>query len=91
MNPNLKHVIAYPREKGGIAILYPNLDCGLSVQDIAEKDVPADTPYVIIPEVTVPNNNVFFDAFEIDFSFPNGTGLGPEAWFLKQQTAIQSE
>lgn len=86
MNSDTKLTIVYPRETGGISIIYPNLECGLSIQDIAEKDVPAGVPYVFIPIDTIPTDHTFFDAFEVDFSFPNGKGIGAEAWFAKQQT-----
>lgn len=91
MNSESKLIIAYPREAGRISIIYPNLECGLTVKEIAEKDVPAGVPYVFIPAETLPTDHTFFDAFEVDFSFPNGKGIGAEAWFARRQTIPQVE
>jgi|LauGreDrversion4_2_1035121.scaffolds.fasta_scaffold1833215_1 hypothetical protein len=89
MNPDLKLVIAHPNETGGVSIIYPMTDCGLTVQDIAQKDVPVGVPYLFIPLQSVPTDHTFFNAFEVDFSQPSGYGIGAEEWFNLQQTAGQ--
>lgn len=89
MNPELKLVIAYPNEEGGVSIIYPMTDCGLSVRDIAQKDVPMGVPYSFIPLEAIPTDHTFFNAFEVDFSEPSGYGIGAEAWFEQQKTAVQ--
>jgi len=91
MNSESKLTIVYPRETGGVSIIYPNMGCGLTVQEIAEKDVPAGVPYVFIPTEALPTDHTFFDAFEVDFSFPNGKGIGAAAWFARQQTTSEVE
>lgn len=84
MNPNLKLVIAYPNDSGNISLIYPSLECELSIKDIAEKDVPEGKPFIFIPLQAIPEDHSFFDAFEADFSSPSGYGIGAEAWFAKQ-------
>jgi len=36
--------IIYQTDKGGVAIIVP-ADCGLTIEEIAAKDVPAGKPY----------------------------------------------
>jgi len=80
----MNKVIIYPNERGGIAIVYPAPNCGISIEEIARKDVPAGLPHLIIDEANVPADMTFFDAFEADFSEPHGHGIGAQAWFIEQ-------
>lgn len=73
-------VIIYPNNKGGLAFCFP-CDCGLSVEEIARKDVPAGKPYLIVPADQVPKDTAFMDAMQADFSQPHGYGIGAAAWF----------
>lgn len=79
--------IIYPNSVGGVALVTPAIDCGLSVEEIARKDVPAGRPYVILNAESLPSDFTFFDAWEADFSQPHGTGIGPQAWFIEQYRA----
>lgn len=83
----MSKVILYPNEHGGVAICYPAIDCGITVEEIASKDVPAGLPYLIVNEADVPSDRTFFDAFEADFTNPSGYAIGPKAWFIKQYAA----
>jgi len=50
------HVIVFPSIEGpGVCIMTPYSQCGLSVAEIAEKDVPKGTPYRIINADTLPD------------------------------------
>ena len=91
MNSEAKLTIVYPKETGGVSILYPNLECGLTIHDIAKKDVPAGVPYVFVPVDLIPEDHAFFDAFEVDFSLPNGRGMGAKEWHAQQQTEFKVE
>lgn len=55
--------IIYTMEDGGVAIMIPILDCGLSLQEIAEKDVPSGTEYEIVDESEFPNYKKFRNAW----------------------------
>jgi len=83
----MSKIIIYPNERGGIVIVYPALNCGIPLEEIARKDVPVGLPYLIIDEANVPTDHTFFEAFEADFSEPNGHGVGPQAWFIEQYEA----
>lgn len=81
-------VILYPID-GGIAEVIP-CDCGLSVDEIARKDVPAGLPYLIVDTADLPADRTYRDAWTADFSEPHGHGIGAEAWFA-EQAAKESE
>lgn len=82
-------VIVYPQPSGGIALVIPTGE--LSVEDVASKDVPAGLPYLILEEKDVPTDQTFFEAFESDFSNPDGHGIGPDAWFAEQTIKEQAK
>lgn len=55
--------IIYPSNEGGVSIIVP-ADCGLTIEEIAAKDVPAGKPYKIIDVSEVPSDRRFRDAWE---------------------------
>lgn len=69
-------VILYPQDDGSVAVMRPVLSCGLTVEQIAVKDVPAGVPYIIVNDSDLPTDKTFFDAWESDFSTPHGFGGG---------------
>ena len=56
--------IIYPNDEGGVAVIVPILECGLTVEEIAEKDVPEGKPYQIIDVSELPSDRVFRNAWE---------------------------
>lgn len=56
--------IIYPNDEGGVSILIPALECGLTIEEIAAKDVPAGKPYKIVPTSEIPSDRAFRDAWE---------------------------
>ena len=56
--------IIYPTPDGGVAIIVPAPDCGLSIEEIAAKDVPAGIEYKIIDTADVPTDRTFRNAWE---------------------------
>lgn len=75
--------IIYPHN-GTVAVITP-LPCGLSLEQIARKDVPANTPYLIIDADDIPEDRTYRDAWAADFSEPDGYGIGADAWFAEQE------
>ena len=61
--PNMNHRIIYPTDDGGVAIIVP-ADCGLTIEEIAAKDVPAGKPYQIVDVADIPTDRTFRDAWE---------------------------
>jgi len=70
--------IIYPNSEGGISILTPTGD--LPIEDVAQKDVPAGTPYVIVEDDTILTDRSFRNAWEADFSSVTDTAMGEAAW-----------
>jgi hypothetical protein len=60
----MKQVIIYPNDNGSVAIVIPTIECNLSIEEIAAKDVPAGKPYKIIDHSELPTDNTFFEAWE---------------------------
>jgi len=77
--------IIYPQENGSIAMIIPASNCGVSIEEIARKDVPPGIPYLIVNDQDLPEDDSYFNAWEADFSNPHGHGVGHEAWFAEQE------
>jgi hypothetical protein len=56
--------IIYPTDDGGVAIIVPALECGLTIEEIAVKDVPEGKPYQIVDVTDIPTDRTFRDAWE---------------------------
>ena len=56
--------IIYPTDDGGVAVIVPAPECGLSIEAIAAKDVPAGKPYKIVDVADIPTDRTFRDAWE---------------------------
>jgi hypothetical protein len=56
--------IIYPTDDGGVAIIVPASECGLTIEQIAAKDVPAGKPYKIVDVADIPSDRTFRNAWE---------------------------
>jgi len=56
--------IIYPTDGGGVAVIVPAPDCGLTVEEIAAKDVPAGKSYKIVDVSDIPSDRTFRGAWE---------------------------
>ena len=57
--------IIYQNDNGGVSVIIP-ADCGLTVEQIAAKDVPTGLPYKIVPVVDVPTDRSERDQWIVD-------------------------
>jgi hypothetical protein len=55
--------IIYPTDDGGVAIIIP-ADCGLTIEEIAAKDVPEGKSYKIVDVADIPTDRTFRNAWE---------------------------
>jgi hypothetical protein len=55
--------IIYPTDDG-VSIIIPTLECGLSIEEIAAKDVPAGKPFKIVDVADIPTDRTFRNAWE---------------------------
>jgi hypothetical protein len=56
--------IIYPTDDGGVAIICPSQECGLTIEEIAAKDVPEGKPYKIVDVSDIPSDRTFRNAWE---------------------------
>jgi len=56
--------IIYPIDNGGVAIIIPAPDCGLTIEELAAKDVPAGKEYKIVDVEDIPTDRTFRNAWE---------------------------
>jgi hypothetical protein len=56
--------IIYPNNEGGVVVLVPAPECGLTIEQIAAKDVPAGVPYKIVDVSAIPSDRTFRNAWE---------------------------
>lgn len=56
--------IIYPTPDGGVAIIVPAPDTGLTIEEVARKDVPAGVDFRIVDAADVPTDRTFRNAWE---------------------------
>ena len=57
--------IIYQNDTGGVAVLIP-ADCGLTIEQIAAKDVPTGKPYKIVDASDIPTDRQWRDEWTVD-------------------------
>jgi hypothetical protein len=62
--PTMNQRIIYPTDDGGVAVIIPADECGLTIEEIAAKDVPAGKPYKIVDVSDIPSDRTFRGAWE---------------------------
>jgi hypothetical protein len=77
--------IIYQNESGGISVIIPTGE--LSIEGVAQKDVPAGVPYLLADVADIPEDRTFRGAWEADFSNPDGYGIGADAYFAAKEAA----
>lgn len=55
--------IIYQNDDGGISIIIPAAECGLTIEEIAAKDVPIGKEYHIVDISDIPEDRTFRDAW----------------------------
>jgi hypothetical protein len=56
--------IIYPTDEGGVAVIIPASECGLTIEEIAAKDVPEGKPFKIVDVADIPSDRTFREAWE---------------------------
>ena len=57
--------IIYQTDDGGVAVIIPATDCGLTVDEIAAKDVPTGKPYKIVDVSEIPTDRSQREAWTV--------------------------
>ena len=77
----MEKFIIYPNENRTVSLIIPTGE--MVIEEVARKDVPAGTPYLFVTRADFKDFD-FFNAWEADFSNPDGHGIGADAWFAEQ-------
>lgn len=56
--------IIFRKENGGVAVVMPIPDCGLSLEQVIAQVVPAGAPYRVVEADTIPTDRTFRAAWE---------------------------
>jgi hypothetical protein len=56
--------IIYQNDDGGVSIIVPAPECGLTIEEIAAKDVPAGKEFKIVDVSDIPEDRTFRSAWE---------------------------
>lgn len=62
INPNARVIYRLP--DNGVAVLIPAPDCGLTLEQIIAKDVPAGAQYRVVDVSSIPSDRTFRAAWE---------------------------
>lgn len=73
--------VIYPSEEG-VGIIFPT--GAIPIEEVARKDVPSGLPYFIVNNDQLPEY-WSSEAWIVDWSNPDGYGIGPDAWFAEQE------
>jgi len=55
--------IIFENEEGGVSVIIPAPNCGLTIEQIAQKDVPKGKDYEIVDTVNIPSDRYFRNAW----------------------------
>ena len=77
--------ILFQNPDGSLSVIHPTGE--LPIEDVCQKDVPAGTPYLVVEDDAIPSDRSFRNAWEADFSNPDGYGIGADAWFAQQEAS----
>lgn len=55
--------IIYPTDDGGVAVIVPAPECGMTIEEIAAKDVPTGKTYQIVDVADIPADRTFRGAW----------------------------
>lgn len=58
--------IIYQNDAGGVSIIIPAPNSGLTVEQVAAKDVPTGKPYKIVDEADIPADRTARDSWTVD-------------------------
>lgn len=69
--------IVFQNGAGGVSVIIPFLECGLTVEEIAIKDVPTGEPFWIVEDTDIPSDRSERNKWTIDIDAagdPDGYG-----------------
>lgn len=67
-------VVIFQKKTGGVGLMSFNPKYVPDIKAGAKKYVPVGQPFLIVEDSSLPADHTFFDAWEADFSKPDGIG-----------------
>jgi hypothetical protein len=78
--------IIYPNDEGGVSVIVPSPNCGLTIEQIAAKDVPAGKPYKIVDVADIPSDRTWRNAWTVnEADLTDGVGAESNEFPVKEQ------
>jgi hypothetical protein len=83
----MNQLIVYTNDNGSVSVITPAPDCGLTIEQIALKDVPAGKPFKIIDASEVPEDTASWVVSDADLADGIGAdyGVGSDNPFILQE------
>lgn len=82
--------VIYQTEDGGVAVIVPAPNSGLTIEQIAQKDVPTGVAYKIVEDSYIPSDRTFRNAWEVDAATLTD-GVGADVQFTPNQSTVTVE
>lgn len=81
--------IVYPTPEGGVAVVVPAVDCGLTIEEIIAKDVPAGVTAEVVDVSAIPSDRTFRNAWKpkaggVDIDLPKAKDIQKGRWRAKR-------
>jgi hypothetical protein len=80
----MKKIVIYEGPENSVSILYP-CECGLTIEQIAKKDVPEGSDYAIVDADSIPSDLTFFPVWkynegEVEIDLDGAKELWKNKW-----------
>lgn len=80
----MKKIVIYEGPENSVSVLYP-CECGLTIEQIAEKDVPKGSDYAIVDADSIPSDLTFFPVWkynegEVEIDLDGAKELWKNKW-----------
>ena len=87
------HRILYPTADGGVAVIVPTEECGLTIEAIAAKDVPQGVPFKIVDVADIPLDRTFRNAWNADLTvdFPKAQALTKDRLLADRKPLLEAQ
>ena len=84
--------IIYQNDNGGVSVIIPAPECGLTIEEIALKDVPTGKPFKIVDVSALPSDRAQRAAWSVDIAdLTDGVGadygIGSDNLFIMPEGA----
>jgi len=61
-------VVVFELDNGGVGLLIPSPNCGLTLNEIISRDLDSGTRYKIVNRMDMPADRSYRNAWQVDFT-----------------------